>query len=117
MNFQLPEEVWSGKEVKLSHLRIFGWVSFLLINSSNRDKLDLKARKCYFIGYGSDMFGYKFWDDQNKKIIRSTNVTFNENLFYKDKFSAESVGASKVLELSEKATLEEISESDIANRS
>jgi len=31
------------------------------------------------------MYGYRFWDDQNKKIIRSRNVTFNENMFYKDR--------------------------------
>jgi len=31
------------------------------------------------------MYGYKFWDHQNKKIIISRNVTFNENMFYKDK--------------------------------
>jgi len=30
------------------------------------------------------MYGYRFWDDQNKKIIRSRNVTFTENMFYKD---------------------------------
>jgi len=47
--------------------------------------LDPKAKRCYFIVYGSDMYGYRFWDDQNKKIIRSRNVTFNENMFYKDK--------------------------------
>jgi len=40
------------------------------------------------------MYGYGFWDDQNKKIIRSKNVTFNENTFYKDK-TAESTNASK----------------------
>ena len=73
-------------------------------------------RKCYFIGYGSDMYGYRFWDDQNKKVIRSRNVTFNENLFYKDKFYAESTCAGKLSEISKKTTLEEISESDVANR-
>jgi len=29
-------------------------------------------------------FGYRFWDDQNRKIIRSRNVTFNENGVYKN---------------------------------
>jgi hypothetical protein len=29
-------------------------------------------------------FGYRFWDDQNRKIIRSRNVTFNENAVYKN---------------------------------
>jgi len=38
------------------------------------------------------------------------------NLFYKDKFSAESTCAGKLSEIYEKATLEEISESDVANR-
>jgi len=116
LNYQLPEEVWSGKEAKLSHLRIFCCVSYILIDSNSRDKLDLKERKYYFIGYGSDMYGYRFWDDQNKKVIRSKNATFNENLFYKEKFSVESTFAGKLLEISEKATLEEISESDVVNR-
>jgi len=62
------------------------------------------------------MYGYRFWDDQTKKVIRSRNVTFNDNLFYKDKFSAESTCAGKLSEISEKATLEEILESDVANR-
>ena len=62
------------------------------------------------------MYGYRFWDDQNKKVIRSKNVTFNENLFYKDKFFAESTCAGKLSEISEQATLEEILESDVANR-
>jgi len=57
-----------------------------------------------------------FWDDQNKKAIKSRNVTFNENLFYKDKFSTESTCAGKLSEISEKATLEKISESDVTNR-
>ena len=63
LNYQLPKEVWSGKKVKLSHLRIFGGVSYILISFNSRDKLDPKARKCYFIDYGSDMYGYRFWDD------------------------------------------------------
>ena len=116
LNYQLPEEVWFEKEAKLSHLRIFGCVSYILIDSNSRDKLDPKARKCYFIGYGSDMYGYRFWGDQNKKVIRIRNVTFNENLFYKDKISAESTCAGKLSEIFEKATLEEILESDVTNR-
>jgi len=75
------------------------------------------VRRCYFIGYGSDMYGYKFWDDQNKKFIRSRNVTFNKKIFYKDKFSAESTCVGKLSEIYEKATLEEILESDVTNRS
>ena len=39
----------------------------------------------FFIGYGDKQFGYRFWDDQNRKIIRSRNVVFHEIILYKDK--------------------------------
>ena len=32
------------------------------------------------------MYDCRFWDDQNKKVIRSKNVTFNKNLFYENLF-------------------------------
>ena len=48
-------------------------------------KLDAKAVKCYFIGYGSNMFGNRFWDDKNRKILRHYDVTFDENVLYKNK--------------------------------
>ena len=34
------------------------------------------------IGYDSDMFGYRFWDDKNRKILRHFDVTFDENVLY-----------------------------------
>jgi hypothetical protein len=44
------------------------------IDFDSRSKLDVKSRKCFFIGYGDEAFGYRFWDDQNWKIISSQNV-------------------------------------------
>ncbi|KAB5561215.1 hypothetical protein DKX38_006172 [Salix brachista] len=37
------------------------------------------------MNYGSDEFGYRFWDGENRKIIRSKNVIFNEKMTYKNK--------------------------------
>jgi hypothetical protein len=42
---RLLEEVWSGKEVNFSHLKIFGCMSYVFINSDARNKLDAKSRK------------------------------------------------------------------------
>jgi hypothetical protein len=36
------------------------------------------------VGYGEDEFGYKLWDNQNRKMIRSRDVVFNEKVMYKD---------------------------------
>ncbi|KAL2225185.1 UNVERIFIED_CONTAM: Retrovirus-related Pol polyprotein from transposon TNT 1-94, partial [Sesamum indicum] len=55
------------------------------ILNDDRTKLDAKSIKCTFIGYGTDEFGYRFWDDQNRKIIRSRNVIFNEDVMYNDR--------------------------------
>jgi hypothetical protein len=87
LEFKLPEEVWRGKEVQLSHLKVFGCVSYVHIDSDARNKLDAKSKKCFFIGYGDEEFGFRFWDDQDRKIIRSRNVIFNEKVLYKDKSS------------------------------
>ena len=85
MEFRLSKEVWSGKEVKFSYLKVFGCVSYVHIDSVARSKLDVKSKICFFIAYGDEKFGYQFWDEQNRKIIRSKNVIFNEQVMYKDR--------------------------------
>ncbi|KAL5754948.1 hypothetical protein ACOSP7_023168 [Xanthoceras sorbifolium] len=107
------EEVWSGKEVNISHLRVFGCISYVHIDSAKRSKLDAKSNKCVFVGYGGDEFGYRFWDYENRKIIRSRDVIFNENLMYKDRSIAESSSSTTEAETKEFAEFEEISGSDV----
>ena len=84
LDFKLPEEMWQGKEVSLKHLKVFGCSAYSLLKDGDRDKLDSKTKKCTFIGYGSDEMGYRLWDSEARKIIRSKNVTFNETELYKD---------------------------------
>ena len=48
MEFRLPEEVWSGKEVKFSHLKVFSCVSYVHVDSDARSKLDTKSKICFF---------------------------------------------------------------------
>ena len=92
------------KKIKLAHLKVFGCVSYTHVESNDCSKLDAKARKCFFIGYGDEQFGYWFWDEQNWKIIRSRNVVFDEKVLYKDKSSG--VIKGKVQEKSEFVSLD-----------
>ena len=110
---KLPKEVWSGKEVNLSHLRVFGCISYVHIDSAERSKLDAKSNKCVFVGYGGDEFGYRFWDYENRKIIRSRDVIFNENVMYKDRSIAESSSSSTEAETKEFVEFKEISGNDV----
>jgi len=50
LNYGIPEETWTSKELNLNHLRIFGCISYIHIKLSDRNKLDPKSRRCIFIG-------------------------------------------------------------------
>ena len=63
MEFKIPKEVCSNKEVKFSHLKVFGCVSYVHIDSNAHNKLDAKSKICFFLGNGDDKFGYRFWDE------------------------------------------------------
>ena len=72
------------KKVNYSFLKTFGCEAFVHIDKENRTKLEAKSKKCTFIGYGVNDFGYRLWDYENNKIIRSRDAIFNEKVMYKD---------------------------------
>jgi hypothetical protein len=78
----IPKEEWIGKKVNYSILKTFGCESFVHIDKKNRTKLEEKFKKCTFIGCSVNDFGYRLWDYENNKIIRSRDVIFNEKVMY-----------------------------------
>jgi hypothetical protein len=68
------DEAWTGKKVSYSFLKTFGCAVFAHIDFENRTKLEAKSKKCVFVGYGIDEFGYRLWGFENCKIVRSMDV-------------------------------------------
>ena len=66
-----------------SFLKTFGCEAFSHIDSEIRTKLEAKSKKCVFVGYGINEFGYRLWDFENHKILRIRDVIFNEKVLYK----------------------------------
>ena len=116
LNLELPEEKWRGKKISLGHLRIFGSISYVHIDAEKRDKLDAKAQRCVFIGYGSNYFGYRFWIEEGRRIIRSRDATFNEDELYKNKFGSggESKSEESVHQIPSKDDLNELEEDELS---
>ena len=79
LNFDIPERVWTGKDVSYSHLKVFGCKAFVHVPKEQRSKLDSKSTPYIFVGYGDAEFGCKLWDPKEKKMIRSRDVVFHEN--------------------------------------
>ncbi|KAH9294173.1 hypothetical protein KI387_040625 [Taxus chinensis] len=103
----VPEEAWTSKEVNYSFLKVFGCEAFVHIDKENRTKLEAKSKKCTFIGYGTDDFGFWLWSLDEKKIIRSRDVIFNERVMYREQLQ------DKKLEKSEYVALDEIKDREV----
>ncbi|GJW06711.1 retrovirus-related pol polyprotein from transposon TNT 1-94 [Tanacetum coccineum] len=95
LGFRIPKGDWQGMEVSLVHLRVFGCDSYVKVKDVARDNLDAKSVKCTFIGYGSDEIGYRFWDSKGHKVVRSRDVTFNEDSLCGAKAATDSSNLTK----------------------
>jgi hypothetical protein len=106
---RITQEAWTGKKVNYSFLKTFGCESFVHIDKENRTNLEEKSKKCTFIGYGVNGFGYRLWDYENNKIIRSRDVIYNEKAMYKDQLQGKKQEKEKI----EYTVLDEITEKEI----
>ena len=50
IDFKILEEVWSGRLVDYSSLKIFGCPAYVHVQNGERSKLDSKSSKCVFLG-------------------------------------------------------------------
>ena len=73
-----PVEELTDKKPNVKHLKVFGCKVFAHIPKDERDKLDPKARRCIFLGYGEQRKGYRLYDNQQRKVIYSRDVLFVE---------------------------------------
>ena len=71
-----PMEMWTGRKLILSHIRIWGCPAYVLKQSS--DKLDVKSELCWFVGYPKGTRDYNFYNKSDMKVFVSTNAKFME---------------------------------------
>jgi len=74
--FKTPFELWNSRQPDISHLRIFGEPAFVHVPKEIPRKLDKKAEKWYFVGYGEDLGskGYKVLDIETNRLHVSSDV-------------------------------------------
>ncbi|KAG8478601.1 hypothetical protein CXB51_028410 [Gossypium anomalum] len=85
------QEVWSGNPANYSDLKIFGCPAYAHVDNG---KLEPRSIKCVFLGYKAGVKGYKLWCPENRKVVISRDVIFDEtamlpNLSLKDSSNKE----------------------------
>lgn len=88
-NFRRPLDVVSDHYIlpSIVHLlpHVFGCVIYVHLHPHQRAKLEKRALKCVFVGYGSTQKGYRVYHPSSNFFYISMDVTFHEdNLFYVD---------------------------------
>jgi hypothetical protein len=63
LGLKILQELWTGRKPNYDKQRIFGCKAYALVPKDEHRKLELRSRKCVFLGYGPDgSFGYRLWD-------------------------------------------------------
>ncbi|GJV43850.1 gag-pol polyprotein [Tanacetum coccineum] len=75
VELKTPMEIWTKKPVNYSDLYIFGSHVYVMKNTQETTKLDLKYRKCLFLGYAEGVKGYRLWDPTAHKVVISRDVS------------------------------------------
>lgn len=73
-----PAELWFGRKMDVSKMKIFGCECFILKPDHKRNKFDKKSEKGIFVGYDTDSTGYRVYVPNSRRVISTDNVTFNE---------------------------------------
>lgn len=81
LELKVPEEVWSGRAPEYDHMRRFGCLVYYHVDQG---KLKPRAKKGVFMGYPQGVKGYRIWNQEERKIVISRNVSFHENVVFKD---------------------------------
>jgi hypothetical protein len=72
------EEKFMGKKLDVSHLIVFGYITYVHVLDENISKLYPKTKKCIFIRYSLEQKGYRCFNLSTRKLQVSRDVMFDE---------------------------------------
>jgi len=109
--------------VDYSTLWIFSCLTYNLVDSQKRNKLEFKSKKCIFIGFTKGVKRFRLWDPEKRSAFTSRDVIFDEKSMLQEESETEDKaqgGASdtqeKKVEFSESPKRPEGSEKDFSDQ-
>jgi len=83
LGWKTPFEAVKKEKLRYAHMHVYGCRAYPLDHYiPRRQKLEPRAHIGYLVGYDSTNI-YRIWIPSRDKVIRTRDVTFNNNLLYK----------------------------------
>jgi hypothetical protein len=79
LGFKTPEEMFSGKKLEVSHLKIFGYPVFVHIPKEKRTKLDPSRKNKIFVGHCEVPEAFKIYIPGYHHIEINRDLAFDED--------------------------------------
>ena len=76
-----PYEIWKGRKLNLSYLRVWRCIAYYRVPDPKRTKLGPRALKSVFVGYAKNSKAYRLLDKDLNVIVESRDVEFLETIF------------------------------------
>jgi hypothetical protein len=83
LGFKTPKEMFTGKMLEVSHLKIFGCPVFIHIPKEKRNKLEPSGKKGIFVGYCEVSKAFRIYIPSHRHIEIHRDVTFDEDAMLK----------------------------------
>lgn len=79
--FLSPSDAIGSPVISFQDLHPFGCLTWYKTPEPNRKKLDPKAKPDLLLSYLSDRKGYRLWDLQQRTVVKSRDVLFDDHCF------------------------------------
>jgi len=95
-----PFEAWHGKKPRVDHLRTFGCTAHVKLIGPGTNKLSDRSKQMVFLGYEPGTKGYRLYDPEQKKLVVSRDVIFEENRAWRWSDQVDSAGEAETFTVS-----------------